>query len=99
MSRAAAGNRDEPSGRERKSEAPDAVLPSKQGDRARLRPGQPGSLRPWVGRASDFLRDMFDIVREIYEISRGAVVGVRERSSISDSRTVFIAQALSLTDG
>ena len=42
---------------------------------------------------------MFDIVREIYEISRGAVVGVRERSSISDSRTVFIAQALSLTDG
>lgn len=54
VSRAAAGNRDEPSGRERKSEALDAVLPSKRGDRARLRPGQLGSLRPWVGRALIF---------------------------------------------
>lgn len=79
VSRAAAGDGDEPSGRARESEAPDAVLPSKRGHRARLRPGQLGGacpvqgghspatpasccqmeIRSWVGRASDFMREMF----------------------------------------
>lgn len=79
MIREAAGNRDEASGRARKREGSDAVLPSKQGNRECLRPGQLESACPvkertapphwsvvakwklssWVGRASDFMREMF----------------------------------------